>query len=681
MEIVKEGLRGGVSGAVSESLQASLLYVRDMLIPEFKSLWGTDEEVKRLKDQKDRIWEFLWDVYEKQIVDKRQMHFVIRRLHLAYNIETALETFHDEYPHPQRGPDEPPLGIPGYIKGGLKKIRFLSNFQKEILADIKEEIRELEEYRKENEITTVGEDWDDVGGQNKRIKRDPVHTLRPIGDPDIVGFATDIDNILRWLLDENIVNLAVVSVVGIGGAGKSTVTRKVCNSNDVKGSFDEVIFIEITRNYVLRNILREIAKMLEINSTDKDGLLELSYLICERLENTRYLIVLDDVWTEDLWDELSKILPDKDKGSRVMITTRFENVAKRAHTKYTYLPHYLPLLDADESLNLFLKKAVPKNHQCPNPSSDLYNIAEQFAAKCQGLPLALELLGGLVSIKPYTFHAWKVLLETMSWHVDVRKCIDAVATSYECLPLIEKLCFMYLAAFPPSTKIDAKELLRIWSGEGLIRIRPNDKRTAEEIAECILEDLAQRNMVRVLKRFPDGSIKDIQLHDVLTELAVKKAQELNFLMVCSKPDVWEHCSNAPRVAIHYSSDDLDVSFDFMPVLEKLGSLKVVALYGTYYAKNQVRRIKCSAGGFKQLEALSLYNIDLEEWEIEPGAMPMLKTLQVWYCDPLRVPPELTNHLSSLQSLEWVTQIQTNKDALRNISEQQPNLVLIDVWRG
>ncbi|KAJ4815895.1 NBS-LRR disease-resistance protein scn3r1 [Rhynchospora pubera] len=148
----------------------------------------------------------------------------------------------------------------------------------------------------------------------------------------------------------------------------------------------------------------------------------------------------------------------------------------------------------------------------------------------------------------------------MSWHVDVRKCIDAVATSYECLPLIEKLCFMYLAAFPPSTKIDAKELLRIWSGEGLIRIRPNDKRTAEEIAECILEDLAQRNMVRVLKRFPDGSIKDIQLHDVLTELAVKKAQELNFLMVCSKPDVWEHCSNAPRVAIHYSSDDLDVSF-------------------------------------------------------------------------------------------------------------------------
>ncbi|KAJ4754929.1 Disease resistance protein (CC-NBS-LRR class) family protein [Rhynchospora pubera] len=931
MEIVKEGLRGGVSGAVSESLQASLLYVRDMLIPEFKSLWGTDEEVKRLKDQKDRIWEFLWDVSEKQIVDKRQMHFVIRRLHLAYNIETALETFHDEYPHPQRGPDEPPLGIPGYIKGGLKKIRFLSNFQKEI-ADIKEEIRKLEEYRKENEITTVGEDWDDVGGQNKRIKRDPVHTLRPIGDPDIVGFATDINNILRWLLDKNIVNLAVVSVVGIGGAGKSTITRKVCNSNDVKESFDKVIFIEITRNYVLRNILREIAKMLEINSNDKDER-ELSYLIWERLENTRYLIVLDDVWTEDLWDELSKILPDKEKGSRVMITTRFENVAKRAHTKYTYLPRYLPLLDADESLNLFLKKAVPKNHQCPDPSSDLYNIAEQFAAKCQGLPLALELLGGLVSIKPYTFHGWKKLLETMSWHVDVRKCIDAVATSYECLPLIEKLCFMYLAAFPPSTKIDAKELLRIWSGEGLIRIRPNDKRTVEEIAECILEDLAQRNMVRVLKRFPDGSIEDIQLHDVLTELAVKKAQELNFLMVCSKPDVWEHCSNAPRVAIHYSSD-LDVSFgiyashnvyslfissdlwswealnldcskvrrlrvlrcdgrnwrvvklwslelrafshlrylrssdnlkwkgsgfeewirgmkyletldlrklshgftdcmwqaktqlrhvllpdiirtggppvsvdlknlltlnnvewnsqwgissfpnipnvrdldiyippgvpgkevvslirrlkyvvhlkitgclinfqeiasayarccifsetlkslkvtkygrygesygtedeappfpflrdgmlppylielyingyvfesDFMPVLEKLGSLKVVALNGMYKAGNLVSRIKCSAGGFKQLEALSLNNLDLEEWEIEPGAMPMLKTLQVWYCDPLRVPPELTNQLSSLQSLEWVTQIQTNKDALRNISEQQPNLVLID----
>ncbi|KAJ1698013.1 hypothetical protein LUZ63_006525 [Rhynchospora breviuscula] len=333
MAIIAEGLLGGVSGIVHDGLLGGVSdIIRDKLIPEFKSLWGTDEEVKRLKDQKDRIWEFICDVYEKQVVDKQQMRWVIDLINLAYQIETALETYHDECP--ERGPEEPSSGIISrIIKSGMKKttqIRFLSNFQKEITA-IKERIRELEEYRQRYGIITVGEDWDDVGGgQNKRIKRDPVHTLCPIGDPDIVGFATDIDNILRLLLDENIASLAVVSVVGIGGAGKSTITRKVCNSNNVKESFGKVIFIEITRNYVLRNVLREIAEMLEINSTDKDER-ELSYLILERLENTRYLIVLDDVWTEDLWDELSKILPDKEK---VMITTRFENVAKRADTTY-----------------------------------------------------------------------------------------------------------------------------------------------------------------------------------------------------------------------------------------------------------------------------------------------------------------------------------------------------------
>ncbi|KAJ3698471.1 hypothetical protein LUZ61_002176 [Rhynchospora tenuis] len=945
MAIIPEGLLGGVSGIVRDGLLGVTSdIVRDKLIPEFKSLWGTDEEVKRLKDQKDRIWEFICDVYEKQVVDKRQMQWVIDHIHLAYQIETALETYHDECP--ERGPEEPPLGIIGSIKNGLKKttqIRFLSNFQKEITA-IKERIRELEEYRQRYGIITVGEDWDDVGGgQNKRMKRDPVHTLRPIGYPDIIGFATDIDNILRWLHDENIVSLAVVSIVGIGGSGKSTITRKVCNRNDVKSSFDKLIFTEITQNYVLRNVLREIAKKLEINSTDNKDEQELSYLIWERLEETRYLIILDDVWTEDLWDELSKILPDKKKGSRVIITTRFENVAKRADT--TYPPYELPLLDPNESLKLFLKNAVPKNHDCPDPSSDLYNIAKQFADKCRGLPLALQLLGCLVSIKPYTIPAWKDLLRTMTFHAEVPKCIDVVATSYEHLPLIEKLCFLYFAAFPQSTEIEAKQLLRIWCGDGLIRIRPNDSRTVEEIAECILEDLAQRNMVQVLKRYPQGSIGFIRLHDVLSELAIRKAEELNFFMVRSKSDDWECCSKAPRMAIHYPLD-LDISLgnyashnvyslfifnvpvkeitvkeitlnldcsklrklrvlscelrkldcfelrkwcttvklqslegaphlrylqlvadiegkesefeewirgmkyletldlrgtecylsdciwqaktqlrhvfiypgikgcpasidlknlqtlrgfvewndqwgtssfpnipnvrdlsicipekvsarevasligrlkhvvhltmlgnaidlqeiatatgsclfnenlislsvynyndnrrdsatlsmplvlrddmlpphlvelnirgyefgsDFIPVLEKLRSLKALTLWRMSSKENedQVRRIKCSAGGFKQLELLIFRHLPLEEWEIEPGAMPMLKWLQVSCCDPLRVPPELTNHLSGLQSLDWVTNIQTNNDALNNIFEQRPNLrfpVLLD----
>ncbi|KAJ3698472.1 hypothetical protein LUZ61_002177 [Rhynchospora tenuis] len=500
MEIIEEGLRGGVSGVVSEGLQAGLLYIRDMLIPEFKSLWGTDKEVKHLKDEKNRIWEFIWDVYEKQVVDKHQMQWVIDHIHLAYQIETALETYHDECL--ERGPDEPPLGIFGRITTGLKtkssQIRFLSNFQKEI-TEIKERICELEKYRQRYGIITVGEDWDDVGGgQNKRIKRDPVHSVlqNDTARAYIVGFATDIDNILGWLLDENILSLAVVSVVGIGGAGKSTITRKVCNSTDVKGSFDVVIFTDITRNYALPNILREIAKKLEISSTNNKGEQELSNLIWTRLQTMRYLIVLDDVWTEDLWEELSKILPDTENGSRVIITTRSENVAKRADT--TYPPYKLPLLNDDESLNLFLKKAVPKNHHCPDPNSDLYNIAKQLADKCRGLPLALELLGGLVSIKRYSFHEWKKALETMTWQVDVRKCIDVVATSYESLPLIEKLCFMYFAAFPQSTRINAGELLRIWCGDGLIRIRPYDKRTVEEIAECILEDLAQRYHLQLL---------------------------------------------------------------------------------------------------------------------------------------------------------------------------------------
>ncbi|KAJ3707167.1 hypothetical protein LUZ61_010872 [Rhynchospora tenuis] len=140
----------------------------------------------------------------------------------------------------------------------------------------------------------------------------------------------------------------------------------------------------------------------------------------------------------------------------------------------------------------------------------------------------------------------------MSWRVDGSKCIDTITTSYEYLPLAEKLCFLYFAAFPEDHEIKAEVLLRIWVAERLIP--HEDTRTLEETAERFLEDLVQRSMVQV-ERLPDGSIDICRVHDTLRDLAIQKAKDMNFLMVCSSTDDWESCSKARRVAIHCSSHD------------------------------------------------------------------------------------------------------------------------------
>ncbi|KAJ4755512.1 Disease resistance protein (CC-NBS-LRR class) family [Rhynchospora pubera] len=139
------------------------------------------------------------------------------------------------------------------------------------------------------------------------------------------------------------------------------------------------------------------------------------------------------------------------------------------------------------------------------------------------------------------------VLQTLSWHDEGCERINTITASYEHLPLAKKLCFLYFAAFPEDKEIDAKSLLQIWVAERLVPDEVN--RTLEETAECFLEDLVQRSLVQVSNRFPDGSIKYCQVHDVLRDLAIHKAKEMNFLMVCSKEDGRESCNMKGKLVL------------------------------------------------------------------------------------------------------------------------------------
>nr|KYP37242.1 hypothetical protein KK1_041580 [Cajanus cajan]KYP37245.1 hypothetical protein KK1_041583 [Cajanus cajan] len=53
----------------------------------------------------------------------------------------------------------------------------------------------------------------------------------------------------------------------------------------------------------------------------------------EKLRDTKFLVVLDDVWIErnDNWISLKKAFVSGIKGSKILKTTRSENVTKIVH--------------------------------------------------------------------------------------------------------------------------------------------------------------------------------------------------------------------------------------------------------------------------------------------------------------------------------------------------------------
>jgi NB-ARC domain len=143
--------------------------------------------------------------------------------------------------------------------------------------------------------------------------------------------------------------------------------------------------------------------------------------------------------------------------------------------------YQLRLLDEDESKKLLLKKAFPNQFatKCPD---NLLEQANQLAKMCGGWPLALVVLGGIISTRHPNYSTWDEIMSKHNWSTEGSDCMNIISTSYDDLPVHLKLCFMYFAAFPKNKEIGVRRLIRMWIAEGFIQQETNKD----------LEELVQR---------------------------------------------------------------------------------------------------------------------------------------------------------------------------------------------
>jgi hypothetical protein len=114
--------------------------------------------------------------------------------------------------------------------------------------------------------------------------------------------------------------------------------------------------------------------------------------LCVYLQGKRYLVVMDDIWKTEVWNEVKYAFPNNSNGSRILITSRIKEVA--LHSSLTP-PYFLQFLNKDESCELFLKE-VFRGGECP---AELETLGRQIAEGCRGLPLSIVVLGGLLAAK------------------------------------------------------------------------------------------------------------------------------------------------------------------------------------------------------------------------------------------------------------------------------------------
>ncbi|GLT87564.1 hypothetical protein SLE2022_056430 [Rubroshorea leprosula] len=283
----------------------------------------------------------------------------------------------------------------------------------------------------------------------------------------------DKEAILQLLLSDegNQEPYSVIPIVGMGGIGKTTLARLIYNDDKLKGRFGLKAWVCVSEDFDVHRITRAILEQVHTENCDKKELTPLQERLKDKLSGQKFLLVLDDIWNEDyeLWENLQRPFLRGAPGSKIIITTRSENIGKMMRGNDRV--HHLSLLEDDACLSLFAQHILGAENFDAYP--DLKGVGEKIVEKCKRLPLAIKTLGGLLRGKAN--HAeWENILNSEIWDLTAGNgsILPALKLSYNHLPSHLKRCFGYCSIFPKDYEFDEGELVLLWMAEGLLQQQP-----------------------------------------------------------------------------------------------------------------------------------------------------------------------------------------------------------------
>ncbi|XP_058114514.1 putative disease resistance protein At1g50180 isoform X1 [Magnolia sinica] len=617
--------------SIVESIVKLLLQkLADPILQEAIFLYGVGDQVEWLEAEFKRMQCFLEDADAKQEGDRRVKGWVGDVRDVAYDAEDVIDTILFKVANLRR------TGIKRYacIFNELKPRHEVGSK----IERIKAKIRAISESRSTYGIENIGQG---AGTSSSGLSLQEWRLTSPLSqETDFVGFEKELEMLVAQLTEGEL-RRCVVSVVGMGGLGKTTLTKKLYNANTVKKHFHTHAWISVSQEYSARDLLRVFVRRWRVVSdkaAEKLNIAELRDKISEYLNDKRYLVVLDDIWKREAWDALKDAFPDANNGSRVMLTTRIKDVASYADRRSQ--PHELRFLTNEESWDLFRKKTFA-GQDGGWPPDYLEKLGREIVEKCHGLPLAIAVIGGLLSGKEP--REWDNVRKSISWQfVEGEVQISSILSlSYKDLPYYLKPCFLYLGNFPEDYEFHANELIGLWAAEGFLKER--GELTLEEVGEDYLMQLVQRSMVQLTRRNSSRGIKSCRIHDLLRDLSISEAKESKFLEVRRDNGNAPSASRARRLAIHLNEPK------YISLSSSHPHLRSVLIYIQGYTSLQKEQSKFLFQGFKLLRVLYLAGVEIRELPKQIGELIHLRYLRCTKTELETLPSSIGN-LINLQTL-------------------------------
>nr|XP_011459719.1 PREDICTED: putative disease resistance protein RGA3 [Fragaria vesca subsp. vesca] len=515
------------------------------------------------------------------------------------------------------------------------------------VKEIRERLTEIEKDKIEFDLVEMTKIADDHSvPQGMQYNQRETDSL--VEASGVIGRDDDKELIFSHLLHNTDIsnedNVYVISILGMGGLGKTTLAKLVYNDSVVEENFEVKMWVCVSENFEVKSLILKNINAITDQKCEDESLDRMKRSLQDTLRGRKFLLVLDDVWdtesigvTPEKWLGLKSLLSVGANGSRILVTTRNRSIALLVNLSYM---HSLKGLSHKDYISLFIKRAFKKGEEQCYPR--LIEIGEDIVNKCGGVPLAVATLGSMLYLNREP-HRWLSVRDDDMWSIGNDHILPTLKLSYDALPQHLKPCFAFCSLFPKDFEFHGDFLVYLWVAQGYLKTCKKNEDLDKMGMDYIIH-FCSRSLFQVANDLRTRMI--FKMHDLVHDIAISVAQA-EYSTVNFRP------SSAFEMVRHVSISEKDLLGEEAQVpdfLFKSTKLRTFLIpYGDGKMMNQ-HFVKTCISRFKYMRVLDVSGSPLEKLpsSIDLEALPswledyaiVLQSIAVKQCDNLTELPEL-----------------------------------------
>ncbi|XP_068341515.1 disease resistance protein RGA2-like [Pyrus communis] len=457
---------------------------------------------------------------------------------------------------------------------------------------------------------------------------------------EVFGRVKEKDILITKLLSDW-KGLLIIPILGMGGMGKTTLAQLVYNDVKVKAYFEKRVWVCVSDPFDEVKIAKSISGDEDSRSNELDHVLQ---SMSRSIEGKRFLIVLDDVWSNDSekWERLrAPLIQSGAHGSRILVTTRKHEVVDMMRATSDMIN--LGELSEEYCLSIFNHMAF--SDRGVDESKAFEDISKKIVGKCKGLPLAAKALGSLMHNKR-TRREWLNVLNSKIWDQEEveQKVFKPLLLSYYDLAPSIKCCLLYCASFPKDYEFQRDELIDLWMAHDYLNSKENKDR---EVGEAFFDNLVARSFFQdLVKDSVSGKIRSCKMHDIVHDFVQSLTK--NECLIIDVVGVGDEIEVMSKKARHLT---LRLKYDepLPPSNAYFKNLHTITILPSSFPKtmtvdsNFILQLKC-------LRTLNLSYVGISEVPDEIGELIHLRYIDLSCNDGLKTLPDSICELYNLYTL-------------------------------